>query len=71
VRISICILLAAILLLLAGHAAASPADLRATAHEYYEWRDAAYPVATSDQGEHRYDNRLNMTSKADRPTADA
>ena len=51
-------LLAAILLLLAGHAAASPADLRATAHEYYEWRDAAYPVATSDQGEHRYDNRL-------------
>ena len=51
-------LLAAILLLVAGHAAASPADLRATAHEYYQWRDAAYPVATSDQGDHRYDNRL-------------
>src|SRR5450432_425039 len=50
--------LAAILLLCAGHAAASPADLRATAHEYYQWRDAAYPVATSDQGEHRYDDRL-------------
>ena len=50
--------LAAILLLFAGHAAASPADLRATAHEYYQWRDAAYPVATSDQGDHRYDNRL-------------
>ena len=32
--------------------------LRATAHEYYQWRDAAYPVATSDQGDHRYDNRL-------------
>ena len=42
-------LLAAILLLFAGHAAASPADLRATAHEYYQWHDAAYPVATSDQ----------------------
>ena len=52
------LLLAAILVLCAGHAAASPADLRATAHEYYQWRDAAYPVATSDQGEHRYDNRL-------------
>lgn len=39
-------------------AAASPADLRNTAHEYYQWRDAAYPVATSDQGEHRYDGRL-------------
>jgi uncharacterized protein (DUF885 family) len=50
--------LAAIFLLWAGHAAASPADLRTTAHEYYQWRDAAYPVATSDQGEHRYDNRL-------------
>ena len=50
--------LAAILLLCTGQAAASPAELRATAHEYYQWRDAAYPVATSDQGEHRYDNRL-------------
>ena len=48
----------AIFLLCAAHAVASPADLRATAHEYYQWRDAAYPVATSDQGEHRYDNRL-------------
>ncbi len=53
-----CFLLAAMLLLFSGHAAAAPADMRATAHEYYQWRDAAYPVATSDQGEHRYDNRL-------------
>ncbi len=50
--------LAALSLLSTGYAAASPADLRATAHQYYRWRDAAYPVATSDQGEHRYDNRL-------------
>jgi uncharacterized protein (DUF885 family) len=49
---------AAFLLLYAAHAAATAADLRATAHEYYQWRDAAYPVATSDQGEHRYDSRL-------------
>jgi uncharacterized protein (DUF885 family) len=52
------ICLAGTLLLWMPHAAASPADLRATAHDYYQWRDAAYPVATSDQGEHRYDNRL-------------
>ncbi len=39
-------------------AAGSPKDLQDTAHAYYQWRDAAYPVATSDQGEHRYDNRL-------------
>jgi uncharacterized protein (DUF885 family) len=52
------LLRAAICLLCAGQAVASPAELRATAHEYYQWRDAAYPVATSDQGEHRYDQRL-------------
>jgi uncharacterized protein (DUF885 family) len=50
--------LATILLLWACHAAGSPADFRATAHEYYQWRDAAYPVTTSDQGDHRYDSRL-------------
>ena len=44
--------------------AASPQELRATAHAYYEWRDAAYPVATSDQGEHRYDDRLTDYSMA-------
>jgi uncharacterized protein (DUF885 family) len=50
--------LAATFLLWACHAAAAPADLRTTAHEYYQWRDAADPVTTSDQGEHRYDSRL-------------
>jgi uncharacterized protein (DUF885 family) len=53
-----CFPLAAILLFYSGYTAATPTDLRAMAHEYYQWRDAAYPVATSDQGEHRYDNRL-------------
>jgi uncharacterized protein (DUF885 family) len=52
------LLAAAFLSLASLGAAASPAELRATAHAYYQWRDAAYPVATSDQGEHRYDNRL-------------
>jgi uncharacterized protein (DUF885 family) len=51
-------LFAALLLLCSAYTAAAPADLRATAHQYYQWHDAAYPVATSDQGEHRYDDRL-------------
>ena len=39
-------------------AAADPAALRRLAHDYYEWRDAAYPVATSAAGDHRLDDRL-------------
>ncbi|HEV7714009.1 MAG TPA: DUF885 domain-containing protein [Steroidobacteraceae bacterium] len=51
-------LLAAALLLVSLHAAAEPADLRKLAHEYYQWRDAAYPVSTSSAGDHRFDSRL-------------
>ncbi|HEY4955563.1 MAG TPA: DUF885 domain-containing protein [Gemmatimonadaceae bacterium] len=42
----------------AQSSAGSAADLRALAHSYYEWRDAAYPVSTSDAGNHRWDDRL-------------
>ena len=52
------LLLAAMLLLSASQAGADGADLGKLAHEYYQWRDAAYPVATSDQGDHEYDSRL-------------
>jgi len=38
--------------------AQTPADLKARARAYYAWRDSIYPVATSDQGEHRWDDRL-------------
>ena len=38
--------------------AQTPADLRAKAHAYYTWRDSTYPVATSDAGEHRWDDRI-------------
>jgi uncharacterized protein (DUF885 family) len=38
--------------------AASAGDLRTLAHSYYEWRDTAYPVSTSDAGNHRWDDRL-------------
>jgi uncharacterized protein (DUF885 family) len=48
----------ACLALLASGASAAPAELRALAHEYYLWRDAAYPVASSSNGEHRFDARL-------------
>jgi uncharacterized protein (DUF885 family) len=51
-------LLAAVLLLISRQAAADPTEFRKVAHEYYQWRDAAYPVATSDQGDHRFDSRL-------------
>ena len=27
-------------------------------HAYYNWRDSTYPVATSDQGQHTWDDRL-------------
>jgi uncharacterized protein (DUF885 family) len=37
---------------------AAPAELRAIAHDTYEWYDAAYPVAASSLGDHRYDARL-------------
>jgi uncharacterized protein (DUF885 family) len=38
--------------------AQSPDAMRSLAHRYYEWRDSSYPVASSDQGKHRWDNRL-------------
>ncbi|HUQ46062.1 MAG TPA: DUF885 domain-containing protein [Gemmatimonadaceae bacterium] len=38
--------------------ASTAANLRALAHEYYAWRDSVYPVTTSDQGNHRWDDRL-------------
>ena len=38
--------------------AQTPADLRALASSYYEWRNSVYPVASSDQGKHTWDDRL-------------
>jgi uncharacterized protein (DUF885 family) len=52
------LLLALLSTLLSLQATAAPDELRGLAHEYYDWRDAAYPVATSTAGEHRYDSRL-------------
>jgi uncharacterized protein (DUF885 family) len=43
---------------LASSASAAPADLKKLAHEYYVWRDAQYPVATSQLGDHQYDGKL-------------
>src|SRR5262245_65943309 len=43
------------------HGAGSPATpetLRKLASDYYAWRDRSYPVASSSQGLHTWDNRL-------------
>jgi len=50
--------LIALSLLMPLQAVAGPAELRELAHQYYEWRDEAYPVATSSAGGHRFDSRL-------------
>ena len=37
---------------------ATPESLRKLASEYYRWRDQSYPVASSSQGLHTWDDRL-------------
>src|SRR4029078_11101342 len=54
--------LAAIALLFA----LTPNTLRTTAHDFYEWLDREYPVATSDNGKHTWDHRLPDYSAAAR-----
>ena len=58
------LLIAAAAALASLSASADPAELRKLAHEYYQWRDAALPVQTSGQGDHRYDDRLTDYSPA-------
>jgi len=36
----------------------TPADLHKLADEYYRWRNQNYPVFSSDNGLHTWDNRL-------------
>src|ERR1700704_2389798 len=36
----------------------TPADLRKVANDYYNWRNQNYPVFSSDNGLHTWDNRL-------------
>ncbi|HTR22169.1 MAG TPA: DUF885 domain-containing protein [Gemmatimonadales bacterium] len=52
------LLLCCVALLQAGPGPASPDTLRVLAHAYYAWRDSSYPVGSSDQGLHRWDDRL-------------
>ena len=58
-------LLTAVVLLYPLQAAAGPAEFRRIAHEYYQWHDAAYPVATSSAGDHHLDDRLTDYSMAE------
>src|SRR4051794_6196465 len=55
---SMCLSVLAAALLAAPARAQTAADLRTRARAYYAWRDSIHPVATSDAGEHRWDNRL-------------
>jgi uncharacterized protein (DUF885 family) len=50
--------LSAALLIAPASVWAAPDDLRKLAHDYYTWRDAQYPVATSQLGNHQYDDKL-------------
>ena len=43
---------------------ATPGRLRALAQAYYAWRDSSYPVGSSDQGLHTWDDRLTDYSLA-------
>ncbi len=42
----------------------TPKDLHNLAEEYYEWQNARYPVASSHQGLHTWDDRLTDYSSA-------
>src|ERR1043166_4931943 len=46
--------------------ALTPNTLRTAAHDFYEWADREYPVATSDAGKHTWDDRLTDYSAAAR-----
>jgi uncharacterized protein (DUF885 family) len=43
---------------------ASPAALRRMAEEYYRWRNENFPVGSSNEGLHTWDNRLTDYSEA-------
>src|SRR5215469_4731719 len=58
-------LLTTVCVYFSAQAAASPADLRALAHDYYQWYDTAYPVAASGLGDHRFDARLTDYSMSE------
>ena len=59
------LLLVAALLLFSLQAAADPAELHKLARDYYQWRDAAHPVDTSQAGDHRFDGRLTDYTMAE------
>src|SRR5918911_1529930 len=42
----------------------TPTSLRRMAAEFYRWRDVNFPVISSDQGLHTWDNRLTDYSAA-------
>src|SRR6266850_8359450 len=52
-------------LILGAAPPATPESMRTMASEYYRWRDRSYPVASSSQGLHTWDDRLtDFSSRA-------
>src|ERR1700737_1976624 len=41
-----------------GRSGSSPSDLRRMAEDYYKWRNENYPVNSSNEGLHTWDDRL-------------
>ncbi len=57
--VAVCLgFVAALLVSSTAHAQGSPQALRRMADDYYRWRDRNYPVASSDQGLHTWDDKL-------------
>ncbi len=56
--------LAALLAFALPLSAMTPAELHKLSHDYYAWRDRAFPVVTSDQGRHTFDDELSDFSQA-------
>jgi len=46
-----------------AQSSSSPSELRKIAADYYRWRDAQYPVNSSDQGLHTWDDKLTDYSQ--------
>jgi uncharacterized protein (DUF885 family) len=56
--------IAAVLLAAATAAPLTPQSLRSAADDFYEWQKREFPVFASDQGFHKYDDRLTDFSSS-------
>ncbi|HEX8143531.1 MAG TPA: DUF885 domain-containing protein [Pyrinomonadaceae bacterium] len=62
--LTLCLLLGLSTRMTEAQTNASPAALRRMAEEYYRWRNENFPVGSSNEGLHTWDNRLTDYSEA-------